>query len=426
MFTSCTPGGLTGSLAIDRPSLRHQSLFEFERVDEHLLTAEDVEREAAAPRALPREGREHADRAAVHAPPLGGHDLEHQLGSLDRRPGGDEIEGELQRRGHHLAQVPDLHLDAGDVAPRGVALCDRDDGLGDRELVHQQIRGRGSPTSWSITRRPPNAVRTRTMPGGSSTTVPISAAASSCARSAASAASACSGATKATSLPSLATYIGSMPSSSAAPATSGRTGTSASRTSMPTPDARASSLSTEATPPRVASRRQRSAPPAASSSASTAGHSGWVSDSTSASSPSSPRTSMIAVPCSPIVPETRTWSPGSSAAGESAARGSRRPRPVVQTYIPSACALSTTLVSPATISTSSARAAAAIASTSARSTPASSPSSSTSDRVSATGRAPAHARSLTVPLTASSPIEPPGKRRGRTTKLSVVSARSPT
>src|SRR3954467_2168708 len=92
MFTSCTPGGLTGSLAIDRPSLRHQSLFEFERVDEHLLTAEDVEREAAAPRALQREVREHADRAAVHAPPLGGHDLEHQLGSLDRRPGGDEIE----------------------------------------------------------------------------------------------------------------------------------------------------------------------------------------------------------------------------------------------------------------------------------------------------------------------------------------------
>ena len=34
------------------------------------------------------------------------------------------------------------------------------------------------------------------------------------------------------------------------------------------------------------------------------------------------------------------------------------------------------------------------------------------------------ARSLTVPLTASSPIEPPGKRIGLTTKESVVSARS--
>ena len=57
----------------------------------------------------------------------------------------------------------------------------------------------------------------------------------------------------------------------------------------------------------------------------------------------------------------------------------------------------------------------AIASTSARSSSAGSPSSSTSDRLSASGRAPETARSLTVPLTASSPIEPPGKRSGLTT-----------
>src|SRR3954447_11230065 len=48
MCTSSTPGGLTGSVAIDGSSLRHQCLFEFERVDEHLLTTEHVEREAAA------------------------------------------------------------------------------------------------------------------------------------------------------------------------------------------------------------------------------------------------------------------------------------------------------------------------------------------------------------------------------------------
>jgi hypothetical protein len=71
-----------------------------------------------------------------------------------------------------------------------------------------------------------------------------------------------------------------------------------------------------------------------------------------------------------------------------------------------------------------ARAAAAIASTSARNVSADRPSSSTSESVSASGRAPAIARSLTVPLTASSPIEPPGKRSGLTTKASVVSARS--
>ena len=38
-------------------------------------------------------------------------------------------------------------------------------------------------------------------------------------------------------------------------------------------------------------------------------------------------------------------------------------------------------------------------------------------------RAPDTARSFTVPLTASSPMEPPGKRSGLTTKLSVVMAK---
>src|SRR6476646_2977749 len=87
----------------------------------------------------------------------------------------------------------------------------------------QQILGSGSPTSWSMTRLPPNAVSTNTIPGGSVLTSPISTARShpGTARSAASAASHRSGATKATSLPSFATYIGSILSSSAAPATAG-------------------------------------------------------------------------------------------------------------------------------------------------------------------------------------------------------------
>ena len=80
------------------------------------------------------------------------------------------------------------------------------------------------------------------------------------------------GATKATSLPSLATYIGSIPRISAAPATTGSTGTWPSRTIIATRWTRASSLSTEATPPRVASRMQRRPCPAASSSASATGH----------------------------------------------------------------------------------------------------------------------------------------------------------
>ena len=97
--------------------------------------------------------------------------------------------------------------------------------------------------------------------------------------------------------------------------------------------------------------------------------------------------------------------------------------PLVHRYIPSAAPRSTTLVSPPTISTPAARAAAAIASISARRTAASSPSSRIIETVSASGLAPAIARSLTVPLTASSPILPPGTRSGLTTKLSVVIAR---
>src|SRR5215207_474833 len=53
------------------------------------------------------------------------------------------------------------------------------------------------------------------------------------------------------------------------------------------------------------------------------------------------------------------------------------------------------------------------------------PSSTMNPAESATGRAPAIARSLTVPFTASSPMSPPGKKRGRTTNESVVNASRP-
>ena len=77
---------------------------------------------------------------------------------------------------------------------------------------------------------------------GSVFTSPMSAASSQpgTARRALRAASAASGATKATSLPSFATYIGSIPRISAAPATAGFTGTALSRTTIATADARAS------------------------------------------------------------------------------------------------------------------------------------------------------------------------------------------
>src|SRR6202035_4517256 len=117
--------------------------------------------------------------------------------------------------------------------------------------LDKQIRGSGPPPSGSITRRPPKLVSTSTIPGGSVRTSPISAACSQPAtdRSEDSAESASSAATNATSLPSFATYMGSIPRISAAPATAGCTGIAPSRTSIATDKERASSLSTEATPP---------------------------------------------------------------------------------------------------------------------------------------------------------------------------------
>src|SRR3954452_23171141 len=244
MSTSSTPA--TGH------SFRHG-----ERVDEQLLAAHQLHIQAPARRACEREVRELALRPARPAHAGGGDLLQHQLSALRLRPLRDEAERERQGVGHHLAQVPDLHLHALDPPPGRMPAGDPHDGVGERELVHQQILGSGSPTSSSMTRLPPKLVSTSTIPGGSVRTSPMSAASGSNARSAAIAAWAHSGATSATSLPSLATYIGSMPSSSDAPATAGLTGTAASLTSIATPAARASSLSTEATPPRVASRSTR-------------------------------------------------------------------------------------------------------------------------------------------------------------------------
>ena len=243
-------------------------------------------------------------------------------------------------------------------------------------LSPQQIRGSGSPTSWSITRRPPKLVSTSTIPGGSVRTSPISAACSQ-PGTAAQRRERRVGRLGGDERDQLA-LVGDV--HRVDPEDLGRP-RHRRRHRHRAPRARASPPPTRG-PARSAPMRRRrgwrragsaGCGPAASSSASTAGHSERVSDSISASSSNSPRASMIAVPCSPIVPESRMRSPGRTAAGESCARGSRRPMPVVQTYMPSAWPRSTTLVSPATTSTPAARAAPAIASTSARSSSAAGP-----------------------------------------------------
>ena len=103
--------------------------------------------------------------------------------------------------------------------------------------------------------------------------------------------------TMATNLPSFATYSGSMPSSSHAAATGGRTGSDDSSSTTVRSLSRASSLQTVPTPPRVASRNHRVAG-TASSRHSTRPFSGAVSDTMSASRARSPRASMTAIPWS--------------------------------------------------------------------------------------------------------------------------------
>src|SRR3954468_18200242 len=231
------------------PATRH--LHHRQRIDEQLLAAKQLDIEAPAAMAGEREAVELTLRPARPADAGRGDLLHHQLRAFGDRPLGDEGEGEGERVGHDLSQVPDLELDRLDPPLAGVGAGDPHHRVGERQLVHQQILGSGSPTSSSITRLPPKLVSTRTMPGGSVLTSPMSA----------KPATSTSGATMATKTPSLATYIGSIPSSSQAPATAGGTGTLASRMSMATRAARASSLSTEATPPRVASRMTRTPGP---------------------------------------------------------------------------------------------------------------------------------------------------------------------
>ena len=194
----------------------------------------------------------------------------------------------------------------------------------------------------------------------------------------------------------------------------------------PRREARASSLSTEATPPRVASRTQRRpGPGGVEQRVDRRPQRARVGLRSSASSSNSPRASMIAVPCSPIEPGQQD--PVARAAAPPAtgrARGSLHAEAGrADVHAVGVAALDDLRVAGDDLDVRGARRRAAIASTSARSSSAPSPSSRTSESVSASGRAPATARSLTVPLTASSPIEPPGKRIGLTTKLSVVSAR---
>src|SRR5579883_2314341 len=194
----------------------------------------------------------------------------------------------------------------------------------------QQMRGSWSPASMSTTRLVPSSVRRVTSPGWAAQTVPIMRASlpSGWDFMTESTLPAASGGTIATSLPSLATYSGSRPNISQAPRTSSRTGISRSTSSTPTFELAAISLRELDKPPRVGSRIQRSPAQTFSISATSpcrAALSLAIADSNS--NPS--RWARMAMPWSPIVPLSRTRSPGRARLAESCTFCGTTPIPVV-------------------------------------------------------------------------------------------------
>ena len=368
--------------------------------------------------------------AAAPAAARGGNRLQLQLGALGRRALGDEREGEGQRVGHDLAQVPDLHVDARRRGGRRRARgrCRTID-FGDRELVHQQILGSGSPTSWSITRAPAERGRHQHHPGR------LGPHLADLGRALAAGRGAQRGERR-------VGVLGRDARPRACPRwrrTSGRC--RGSRPRRPRPGRtghvglahdhrharRARELvETDATPPRVASRRQRRPGPAASSSASTAGHSERVSRldlrvELELAAGEHDRRAVLADRAGHEQPVA-----GAQRARATGARAGRARR---RRWCRCTCRRPCRARRPSCRRRRPRRPPPArrprIASTSAlQRLRGAGPPRGRARAVSASGRAPAMARSLTVPLTASSPIEPPGKRSGLTTKLSVVSASS--
>src|SRR4051794_16658652 len=139
MWTSSTAGAF-GSVAMTRPSTRDQHVvLDLQGVHQQLLAPEHLHVEASARPAAQRQLGQRTVRPARPAPAAGRHDLQRELGALERRPLGDEPERELERRRHDLAQPAHLQLDARDLAPARVGARDADDRVGDRELVHRAL-----------------------------------------------------------------------------------------------------------------------------------------------------------------------------------------------------------------------------------------------------------------------------------------------
>src|SRR3954452_17532901 len=136
MCSSCTPPAGASSTAMRHPSVRRQRILELERVHEQLLPLEQLEVEARARRALQREPVQL--RLCPAGPAASARrDLFHdQLGSRDRGGLRHLLEGEGERRRHHLAQAAGLEVPLHDLPSGRMTVRRADDVLGDRQLVH--------------------------------------------------------------------------------------------------------------------------------------------------------------------------------------------------------------------------------------------------------------------------------------------------
>src|SRR3954470_18125490 len=137
MWTSSTP--------VSVATCHHSHLFQLEGIHQQLFPAHELHVQARAARAREREPVQLALGPASPAAPGRRDVLQLQLGALGDRPLRHQRERERQRVRDDLAQVADLDLDRRDAAAARVLAGDAHDRVGDRQLVHQQILGSGSP-----------------------------------------------------------------------------------------------------------------------------------------------------------------------------------------------------------------------------------------------------------------------------------------
>src|SRR3954447_26456121 len=131
MWTSSTPCAASAVLT-SASAPRKQLLLlllQLQRVHEQLVAAPYLHVQRAARSAVRREPGQLRFRPARAAVDRRRHLLHHQLRALHRRALGHELERELERRRHHLPQVPDLQLHARPPAPIRVSARDLDDGV---------------------------------------------------------------------------------------------------------------------------------------------------------------------------------------------------------------------------------------------------------------------------------------------------------